>query len=208
MKVSPTIRAVHSAGLPRQAEPVRQVPGKGNSRTCLQLGSLPPKPEPATVRWMKCLAGIAAVLWMSAAHSQIPPPDPAAPAASETQPAASQPQIAAPAEADVVVAIRYIREAWNDFTHCRRASACNTDFETFGVAISFADGSFAPFSHGQRLTATSHDCIKTAKALREQGDKILAVQWVMASRLENTRVRDWLGSHPDAVLEALRHCCW
>jgi hypothetical protein len=168
---------------------------------CLQLGSLPPQPEPATVAWMKCLAGIAAVLWMSAAHSQTPAPDPAAPAAS-------QPQIAAPAEADVAVAIGYIKGAWNDFTHCRRASACNTYFETFGVAISFANGSFVPFSHVQRLTATSHDCIKTAKALREQGDKSLAVQWVMASRIENTRVRDWLGNHPDAILEALHHCCW
>jgi len=35
----------------------------------------------------------------------------------------------------------------------------------------------------------------------------LALQWVMASRIENRRVRDWLGNHPDTVLEALRHCC-
>jgi hypothetical protein len=152
---------------------------------------------------MKCLAGIAAVLLMSAAHSQTPAPAPA-----PAPPSASQPLIAAPSEADVAVAIRYIKEAWNDFTHCRRSSVCNAYFEAFGVAISFADGSFAPFSHVQRLTATSHDCIKTAKALQEQGDKILAVQWVMASRIENTRVRDWLGAHPDAVLKALHHCCW
>jgi hypothetical protein len=138
---------------------------------------------------------------MSAAHSQTPAPEAAAPAAS-------QPQIAAPAAADVAVAIRYIKGAWNDFTHCTRAPACNTYFETFGVAISFADGSFVPFSRVQRLTATSHDCIKTAKALQQQGDKSLAVQWVMASRIENTRVRDWLGTHPDAVLAALHHCCW
>ena len=70
--------------------------------------------------------------------------------------------------------------------------------------MSFGDGSIAPFSRVQRLTATSHDCIKKAKALLEQGDKGLAVQWVMAARLENGRVRDWLGNHPDAVLEALR----
>jgi hypothetical protein len=150
---------------------------------------------------MKCLAGIAAVLLMSVAHSQTPAPEAAAPAAS-------QPQIAAPAKADVAVAIRYIKDAWYDFTHCRQASACNTYFESFGVAISYGDGSLAPFSHVQRLTATSRDCIKTAKMLQEQGDKSLAVQWVMASRIENTRVRDWLGTHPDAVLEALHHCCW
>jgi hypothetical protein len=138
---------------------------------------------------MKCLAGIAAVLLMSAAHSQTPDP-------------------AAPTEKDVAVAIGYVKDAWNDFTHCRRASACNTYFESFGVAIPFGDGSIVPFSHVQRRTATSRDCIKTAKAYQDHGDKSLAVQWAMAARIENTRVRDWLGSHPDAVLEALRHCCW
>jgi hypothetical protein len=125
-----------------------------------------------------------AVLLMSAAHSQTL------------------------AEANVKVAIGHVKNAWNDFTQCRRPSACNTYFETFGVAISFRDGSIAPFAHTQRLTATSRDCIKTAKAYLEQGDKSLAVQWVMAARIENTHVRDWLGNHPDAVLEALRHCCW
>jgi hypothetical protein len=144
---------------------------------------------------------MAAVFLASAAHSQTPAPGPAAPAAS-------QPQIAAPAEADVAVAVHYIKSAWNDFTHCRRPAACNAYFESFGVAISFGDGSFAPYSRVQRLTATSHDCITTAKAYLKQGDKSLAVQWAMASRIENTRVRDWLGNHPEAVLEALRHCCW
>ena len=151
---------------------------------------------------MKCLAGMAAVLLMSAAHSQTPGPQAA-------DAAVPQPQTSAPAaaEADVAVAIGHVREAWNDFTHCRRPSACNTYFETFGVAMSFGDGSIAPFAHVQRLAATSRDCIKTARAYLDQGDKNLAVQWVMASRIENTRVRDWLGSHPDAVVEALRHCC-
>jgi hypothetical protein len=146
---------------------------------------------------------MAAVLLMSAAHSQTPAPQAA-------DPAAAQPQVTAPApaEADVNEAISHVRDAWNDFTHCRRPSACNTYFESFGVAISFSDGSIAPFTHIQRLTATSRDCIKTARAYLEQGDKSRAVQWVMAARIENTRVRDWLGSHPDAVLEALRHCCW
>jgi hypothetical protein len=150
---------------------------------------------------MKCLAGMAAVLLMSAAHSQTPDPQTA-------RPAVAQPQMTAPAEADVSTAIGHVKDAWNDFTHCRRPSACNTYFDSFGVAISFDDGSIAPFAHVQRLTATSRDCIKTAKALLEQGDRSLALQWVMAARIENKRVRDWLGNHPDAVLEALRHCCW
>jgi hypothetical protein len=150
---------------------------------------------------MKCFAGMAAVLLMSAAHSQAPVPQAA-------QPAAARAQMSSPAEAEVSVAVGHVKEAWNDFTHCRRPSACNTYFESFGVAIAFGDGSIAPYAHIQRLTATSRDCIKTAKAYLEQGDKSLAVQWVMASRIENTRVRDWLGNHPDAVLEALRHCCW
>ena len=105
------------------------------------------------------------------------------------------------------MAMGHVREAWNDYSHCRRPSACNAYFETFGVAISFGDGSIAPFTHVQRRTATSRDCIRTARVYLDQGDKSLAVQWVMASRIENTRVRDWLGNHPEAVLEALRHCC-
>jgi hypothetical protein len=147
---------------------------------------------------MKRLAGMAAVFLMSAARSQSPTPE----SAAESIP---QPQVNAP---DVAAADRYIRQAWNDYSPCHRAAACDTYFESFGVAISFGDGSFVPFSHVQRLTATSHDCIKTAKAYLHQGDKSLAVQWAMASRIENTRVRDWLGNHPEAVLEALRHCCW
>jgi len=144
---------------------------------------------------------MAAVFWICAAHSQIPTPDPVPPADS---PEAQITAPAAPAAAEVAEALGYIKSAAADFTHCRRASACSTYFETFGVAMSFGDGSIAPFSRVQRLTATSHDCIKKAKALLEQGDKSLAVQWVMAARLENGRVRDWLGNHPDAVLEALR----
>jgi hypothetical protein len=142
-----------------------------------------------------------AVSLMSAAHSQAPDPQ-----AAQTE--AQRPQMTAPAEVDIKQATNHVKDAWNDFTHCRRSSACNAYFESFGVAIPFGDGSIAPFAHAQRLTATSRDCIKTAKAYLEQGNRSLAVQWVMAARIENKRVRDWLGSHPDAVLEALRHCCW
>ncbi len=72
------------------------------------------------------------------------------------------------------------------------------------MAIPFADGSIVPFSHVQRLSATSRECVKKAKALEEEGNRSLAVQWAMAARIENRTIRDWLGSHPDAVLEALR----
>lgn len=165
---------------------------------------------------MKRLAGMAAVFLVSAAHSQTPTPasEPAAALTPQPQisaPAAAatpEPQINAPAAAEVAAATNYIEQAWKDFSHCRRASACSEYFESFGVAISFGDGSIAPFSHIQRLTATSHDCIKTAMAYLHQGDKSLALQWAMASHIENTRVRDWLGNHPEAVLEALRRCCW
>jgi hypothetical protein len=146
---------------------------------------------------MKRYARFAAVLLIATAQSQIPDP-PAAP--REAAPAAAP-------DPDVATAASYLKDAWNDFTHCRRPSACNISFESFGIAISFGDGSIAPFSHLRRLTATSRDCIKNARASLDQGDRSLAVQWVMAARLENPRVRDWLGNHPDAVLEALRRCC-
>lgn len=136
---------------------------------------------------MKRLAGIAAILLVATAHSQTSSP---------------------PADAaDINTATVFVREAWNDFSHCRRPSACNVYFDTFGVAIPFTDGSIVPFAHIQRLGATSRDCIKMARTSLEQGDRSLAVQWVMAARIENKRVRDWLGSHPDAVVEALRRCC-
>lgn len=141
---------------------------------------------------MKRLAGIVALVWMSVAQSQSP-----------TQPSAP----AAPDPADVATATTYVKEAWNDFTHCRRPSACNGYFESFGVAISFGDGRITPFAHLQRLNATTRDCIKLARTYLDEGDRGLAVQWAMASRVENARVRDWMGSHPDAVVEALRHCC-
>jgi hypothetical protein len=163
---------------------------------------------------MKRLAAMAAVFLMSAAASTAWPQVEAPATASTPQPQVeapatpSTPQVSAPDAADVATANRYIRQAWNDYSHCHRAAACDAYFESFGVAISFGDGSFVPFSHVQRLTATSHDCIKSAMAYLHQGDKSLAVQWAMASRIENTRARDWLGNHPEAVLEALRRCCW
>jgi hypothetical protein len=107
-------------------------------------------------------------------------------------------------QTDVAQAVAYLKSAAADFTNCRRASACKVYFDTFGVAIPFADGSIVPFSHVQRLSATSRECVKKAKALEEEGNRSLAVQWAMAARIENRTIRDWLGNHPDAVLAALR----
>jgi hypothetical protein len=161
---------------------------------------------------MKCFAALLAVLMATAAQSQIASDPAGIPAKqAEPPPAGSTGATSAPvtvSAADLATATNVVKEAWNDFTGCRRPSACKANFESFGVAIAFADGSMSPFSHVQRLTATARDCIRNAKAYLEQGNRSMAVQWVMAARIENTGVRDWLGNHPDAVLEALRHCCW
>jgi hypothetical protein len=143
---------------------------------------------------MKRFPFLLALLMATAAQSQAADP-----------PAADPP--APVSESDINTATSAVKDAWNDFNHCRRPSACNAYFDSFGVGISFGDGSIAPFSHVQRLNTTARDCIKNARAYLERGDKSMAVQWVMAARVEATGVRDWLGNHPDAVLEALRRCC-
>ncbi len=37
------------------------------------------------------------------------------------------------------------------------------------------------------------------------GNPGLAVQWVMASEMQEPLDRNWIGDHPDAVVEALGH---
>jgi hypothetical protein len=139
------------------------------------------------------------------AQGQGAPRDPAAaPTASSSDEAPADGARDTGGRADVVQAATYLKSAAADFTNCRRASACKIYFDSFGVAIPFADGSIVPFSHVQRLSATSRECVKKAKVLEEEGNRSLAVQWAMAARIENRTIRDWLGSHPDAVLEALR----
>jgi hypothetical protein len=108
---------------------------------------------------------------------------------------------------EVKKALTEVKTAWRDYENCARAKLCSVPFDTFGVGITFADGTIAPFSHLQRLFASPHDCIQNARAALEHGDKALAVQWVMASEIPYPEVRDWLGEHPDAVIEALRRCC-
>ena len=136
-------------------------------------------------------------------------PQPTAPgatpaAASTTPQSTALPPAAEVPRADLAQATTYLKSAIADFTTCRRPSACNAYFDTFGIAISFADGSISPFLHVQRLMTTSRECVKKAKSLEEEGNRSMAVQWAMAAKVENRTVRDWLGNHPDAVLAALR----
>lgn len=110
--------------------------------------------------------------------------------------------------ADVKKALTEIRNSWRNFNTCDRSDVCSAYFDTFGVALTFADGSIAPFSHLRRRTLSAHDCIVNARAALEQKDRGLAVQWVMASQAEHPPLRAWMGDHPDAVIEALNHCCF
>lgn len=110
--------------------------------------------------------------------------------------------------ADVKKALTEIRSAWRDFNTCDRSDVCSAYFDTFGVALTFGDGSIAPFSHLRRRTLSAHDCIVNARAALEQKERGLAVQWVMASQAEHPQLRAWMGDHPDAIVEALSHCCF
>lgn len=118
------------------------------------------------------------------------------------------PRRAVASDADVKQALTEIRNSWRDFNTCDRSDVCSAYFDTFGVALTFADGSIAPFSHLRRRTLSAHDCIVNARAALEQKDRGLAVQWVMASQAEHPPLRSWMGDHPDAVIEALSHCCF
>jgi hypothetical protein len=87
---------------------------------------------------------------------------------------------------------------------------CCAYFDSFGVNITFSDGSIAPFAHVYRLFKSAHDCIVEAKrALAGRPpstppDRGLAVQWVMATQIHNRPELDWLRTHPDAVIAALQ----
>ena len=110
---------------------------------------------------------------------------------------------------DVKKALAEIKMSWRTYDKCDQPKLCGTWFDSFGVGITFGDGSIAPFIRAQRLTASEHDCIVNARAALDRGDKGLAVQWVMAAKLQmSPNVRNWLGDHPDAVIAALHNCCY
>jgi hypothetical protein len=137
-----------------------------------------------------------------------PGTDPAQ-AASPTQPASLAPAagattaVAIPAD-DLKKAGSEIRASWHDYDKCTRSKVCSSYFESFGVGLTFGDGEIVPFAHVQRLTASRHDCIVNARDALDHGNRGMAVQWVMASRMLEPLDRNWLGDHPDAVLAALR----
>jgi len=108
---------------------------------------------------------------------------------------------------DVKKALHEIRKSWGDFNGCDRENLCGVYFDTYGVALTFGDGSIAPFAHVRRQTLSQHDCIINAREALEHGDRGLAVQWVMAAKADNAPVRSWMSDHPDAVVAALHHCC-
>jgi hypothetical protein len=130
-------------------------------------------------------------------------------AASPTQPPSLAPAAGAttavsiPAD-DLKKAASEIRGSWHDYDKCTRSKVCMSYFESFGVGITFGDGEIVPFAHVQRLTASRHDCIVNARDALDHGNRGMAVQWVMASQMLEPLDRNWLGDHPDAVLEALR----
>jgi hypothetical protein len=106
---------------------------------------------------------------------------------------------------DIKKAASQIRSASRSYGPCERASQCSAYFETFGVALTFSDGTMTPFAHEQRLKLSGHACIQNARDALLRGDRALAVQWVMAAHMDDPLMRNWLGDHPDAVLEGLRH---
>lgn len=105
---------------------------------------------------------------------------------------------------DVDEALRHVNWAWNNNTPCTRTALCATYFDAWGVDIRFADGSVVPFARLQRLTTSAHDCIAKAREYLGNGDRGMAVQWVMASQIHNEAVRKWMKRHPDAVIGALK----
>jgi hypothetical protein len=114
---------------------------------------------------------------------------------------------AVPSERDIKTVLRAIKDAWRDYAPCEPHKTCDVYFESYGVALTFNDGTIVPFAHVQRLAASGRDCIVNARAALDRGDRGLAVQWVMASYPHDDAFRAWLGDHPDTVVAALQRCC-
>ena len=110
-------------------------------------------------------------------------------------------------ERDIKTILTEIKSAWRDYAPCEPHRVCDAYFESYGVALTFNDGTIVPFSHVQRLGISAHECIVNARAALDRGDRALAVQWVMASYQHEDAFRGWLGDHPDTVIAALQRCC-
>ena len=151
---------------------------------------------------------IVAVGVAPAMGQSVPPADVSAPAATapptDASASATAPAPAPVSNADIRKAVSQIRNASRSYAPCERVSQCSAYFDSFGVALTFNDGTMAPFAHEQRLKQSGHECIQNARKAVQQGERALAVQWVMAAHMDDPLTRNWLGDHPDAVLEALR----
>jgi hypothetical protein len=123
--------------------------------------------------------------------------------AAALSPAIAQTESAIPA-ADLKKAMSEVRQSWHDYEQCSRPKVCSEYFDSFGVGLTFNDGTLVSFAHVQRLTASRHQCILNARDALEHGDRALAVQWVMAAQMLEPLDRNWISDHPDAVVEALR----
>jgi hypothetical protein len=140
----------------------------------------------------------------NSAQSASPAPATSAPSQVLAPATGASTPVVVPAD-DLKQAESLIRASWHDYEKCEHSKICSAYFESFGVGITFGDGEIIPFAHLQRLTTSRHDCIQNARDAAARGNRGLAVQWVMASQMMVPLDRNWLGDHPDAVLEALRH---
>lgn len=106
-------------------------------------------------------------------------------------------------EADMKKAFSILRRSTRDYVPCTHTKSCLAYFDSFGVGFTFADGTLAAFVHEQRLQISGHDCVVKARNALSGGDRSMAVQWMMAAQLDILN-RNWIGDHPDAIVEALR----
>ena len=175
------------------------------------------------MRDLPCVLAISAVLAIAAASASVIAQTESPARTDSTSPAADSSQTADPSQSgsaglpagaqssipipddDLKKALSEIRSSWRDYEKCSGGKVCNDYFESFGVGITFDDGTLAPFAHVQRLKTSRHDCIVNARDALDRGDRSMAVQWVMAAQMREPLERNWLGDHPDAVLAALRH---
>jgi hypothetical protein len=114
----------------------------------------------------------------------------------------SVPPVAIP-KPDMKKALSIVRRSTRDYAPCTRVPTCSAYFDSFGVGFTFADGTIAAFSHEQRLQISGHDCVLNARSALGRGDRSMAVQWMMAAQADILN-RNWIGDHPDAMLEVLR----
>jgi hypothetical protein len=102
--------------------------------------------------------------------------------------------------------VKALKAEWRDQTPCSLTNVCSMYFDSFGVALLFADGSTRPFEHEQRQAASAHDCLAKARNFLLEGDRTRAVEWAMAAQ-RSAPLRDWMREHPDEVVDLLNGCC-